>query len=72
MSRLQSVVEHSLKTRKEFLFLGDDGYTVEAHDHDGVLSILVLDPKDEPVFDHWGDFRLLMNHLKAHGGHVHH
>ena len=72
MSHLESVVRHSLKVHKEFLFLGDDGFVVQANDLDNVIAILVTDPKGNPTFDHYGDFTLLLHHLKAHGGHLHH
>ena len=72
MSHLESVARDQLKTQGQFTFLGDDGYTVTAHDLDGVLGIAVLNPHGDPTFDHYGDFNLLLRHLKAHGGHLHH
>ena len=72
MSNLETVVQSQLATRKEFTFLGDDGYVVQANNYGGVLAVLVTDPEGNPTFDHFTDFRNLLNHLKAHGGHLHH
>lgn len=72
MSILESVARDQLKTKGQFTFLGDDGYTVSAHDLDGTLGLLVTDPEGNPTFDHYSTFDVLLRHLKAHGGHLHH
>ena len=72
MSKLEAVVRSQLKSNKTFTFLGDDGVVVQAHDLDGVLAVVVTDSQNEIIYDHYTDFRNLLNHLKAHGGHLHH
>lgn len=71
MSHLESVAQSALKTQKEFTFLGDDGVTITAHDLDGVLAVHVVDRHGLTLFDHYTDFKNLLNHLALHGGHVH-
>lgn len=71
MSNLESVVQYQLQTRKQFTFLGSDGCLVQANNYDGVLAVVVTDPDGKTLFDHYTDFKNLLNHLALHGGHVH-
>jgi len=71
MSHLKTVAQAQLKTRKQFTFLGSDGCLVQANDLDGVLAVHVTDPEGKTLYDHYTDFRNLLNHLALHGGHVH-
>jgi hypothetical protein len=71
MSHLESVVRHQLKLNKEFTFLGEDGAYIQAHDLDGVLAVHIVDRHGKTLFDHYTDFRNLLNHLALHGGHIH-
>jgi len=72
MSSLETVAKSALQTKGQFTFLGDDGFIVQANDLDGVLAVTVTDSESNLVFDHYADFALLLRHLKAHGGHLHH
>ena len=71
MSHLAHVAKTALESQGLFTFLGDDGYVVQAQNLDGILGIVVTDPEGNPTFDHYGDFALLLRHLKLHGGHLH-
>ncbi len=71
MSHLESVVRHELKLNKKFTFLGDDGAVIQANDLDGVLAVHIVDRHGRTLFDHYTDFKNLLNHLALHGGHVH-
>ena len=71
MSHLESVAQSALKTRKQFTFLGSDGAVIQANDLDGVLAVHVVDRHGRTLFDHYTDFKNLLNHLALHGGHVH-
>lgn len=72
MSHLESVVRTQLKLNKQFTFIGDDGVIVQANDYAGVLAVVVTDPQGKTLFDHYTDFKNLLNHLALHGGHIYH
>ncbi len=72
MSNLAQVAQEQLKSRRQFTFLGDDGCLVQANDYDGVLAVHITDDQGRTLYDHYTDFRNLLNHLRAHGGHIQH
>ena len=72
MSNLNIVLLQQLKTKGHFSFLGNDGYTVNAHDLDGIYSLEVYDQHGTITYEGYTDLPRILHHVKAHGGHLYH
>jgi hypothetical protein len=66
MSQLLNTLLSQINTVGHFSLLGTDGYTIIAHNLQGLFSLEVLNPAQESTLSCYSDWQRIVNQVKLH------